>query len=142
MKPIKPQDVDTTIDAALSSEPLRPVPQDLDRRITNRLRIAVLLQRERRRFRYGMAMGGLVMGAILICAGLLAFLADVPGLFKHGVPGGMGYLDYVTTYMALSWSNAGSSLTLALTPIVAVALLLTILPLCGLAARRALGRVH
>ena len=48
-----PQDkLDDLIESALSSEPLREVPADFHQRLRGRLRIATLVQTERRQFRY------------------------------------------------------------------------------------------
>jgi len=125
------------VEEALSSEPLRPVPENLHRDITHRLRIAALVQRERRRVRYALTMTGVAATAMALCTGVFAVLADVPGMLRYGVPGGRGYLDYVTTYLTLSWPGAATSLTLVVTPIVALVVLMTLLPSRRLLAGRA-----
>ena len=121
--------VDALIEAALADEPLRPVPENFQQRLAGRLRIAALLREECRRFRTAVGMAGLAAAATVGCAVLFAAFADIPGLLTHGVPGGMGLFDYLTTYAALTWSDAGSSLVLTLVPVAAVTMVLLLVPL-------------
>ncbi|MDQ1258109.1 MAG: hypothetical protein QG656_2718 [Candidatus Hydrogenedentes bacterium] len=129
MKHPDDETLDRTIEEALASEPWRPVPEDFHQRMAMRLHVAALLQMERRRARNGWAMAGLTLTGILMCLSVFAVMADIPGLIRYGMPGGMGYYDYVVTSISLRWADSGSSLGLAMTPILALGLLLAILPL-------------
>ena len=131
-----PPTLDAAIDAALGNEPLRPVPPDFAQRTTYRLYVAALIQREYHQFRTGLAMTALALSATTLCAALFVILADVPGLIQHGVPGGLGLLDYVTAYLAFSWADPGHAVGVMFTPLIASALLLTLWPLARLAIRR------
>lgn len=141
-KPSKPEDLDAVIETVLGGEPLRPVPSDFHRRVTARLHVVALLEQEQRRFRHDMTMVGLTVGGILLCMGLFAVLADVPGLLEHGVPGGMGYYDYVATSLRLAWSNFGASLAVVFTSVIAMGLLLTVVSVRWLANARTARRIH
>jgi hypothetical protein len=123
-------EIDAIIAEALRSEPFRPAPITLQRRVEERLRIGALVEQEQARFRYSMASIAIVFIAGLV--GGAAFLAftNLQDILYYGVPGAMGTLDYyVASIMVVltSWSGAYTfSLSLLLA---AGTVLLALIPL-------------
>ena len=142
MDRMNPLGVDGIIDAVLGGEPLRPMPPGLHHRIAGRLRVAALLEQERRRFRESVAFCIGALASAFCGTVLVAVLADVPGLIRHGIPGGLGRFDYLATSIGLYVSNLENSVTLASTSIVAVAAAMALLPLGGLLAHRTLRKAR
>lgn len=110
------RELDQFIDAALRDEPLLPVPAGLHRKIQDRVVIAAMQERERARFRNSLlsAVGALVV----ILAGTVAVvsLTHFSILYRHGVSGGRGFVDYYLTLLDVTWSGqiGGYALLLAL----------------------------
>ena len=88
-------DLDVLIEQALSEEPIRPVPMGFHARLEERLRIAALVEREKKRFRYGTTVGAVLFAALGLTFVFVPVLAYLQGWVVRSVPGGMGYLDYV-----------------------------------------------
>ncbi len=133
--PSNPEQLEALIGAALLSEPLRAVPEDFHRCVTNRLHIAALMAQERRRFRLITVMAGLALACAAGCVGLFVVLSDLPGLLRYGVPGGMGYIDYVAACLALSWTEAVQTPPAALLFPMGIVLLVALISIGGLAIR-------
>lgn len=111
------RDLDSLIDGALRAESLRPTPPGFHARIERRLRVAAVIEQERREFRARvMARTALVAVAAI---GLLALGAGL-GLpqWVATVPGGLGYCDY-------AWTSAAE----ASSPLMASARILALI--CG-----------
>jgi hypothetical protein len=102
MESFEPGDLDATIEAALSTEPLRRVSPGFFGRIKQRLAMIALIQRERSRFRHSMTAGGATFAGILTVVMLVTYIGSIPSRLAWYVPGGMGFLDYVRTQLLLS----------------------------------------
>ena len=89
-------DLDTLIDQALRDEPMHRVPATFHRRLTERLRVAAIVQQERRHFHRRMVSMGIVFGGLLLAMVGLPVLAYTQGWVARSVPAGMGYLDYLS----------------------------------------------
>jgi len=92
-------DLDAFIDQALRGEPVHRVPSGFHRRLTERLRVAAIVQQERRHFHRRMVSMGIVFGGLLVTMVGLPVLAYFEGWVARSVPAGMGYLDYFTVSM-------------------------------------------
>lgn len=107
--------LDLLLESALTSEPLLPSPLSLRDRIATKVRIAALIQEERRGFRsVAISAAALVAAAVSFTA---LFLSAVHGelWLARNMPGLLGYLDYVTTSGARAWPGvAGSSALMGL----------------------------
>ncbi len=135
-------EVDRLIETALSTETMRPVPEDLHSRIADRLHVASMLDKERQRFRNAAIMGGVAFVGVVVCLGLFAVLADIPGFLMYGVPGGMGYWDYMTTTLVLTWTQVITSLAMVLAGVAIMALLVALLPVQRLALVRLVQKIQ
>jgi len=113
-------ELDRVIEAALRNEPLRPLPLDFHRRVTDRVYVRAMIQSERRRFRRVLVMAGVTVMAMVACGMLFVLIADIPGLVRNGVAGGTGYVDYLATSSALFLSGTGTFLAFLITPAVAL----------------------
>jgi len=102
MESSKPGDLDSTIETALSTEPLRRPPAGFFGRIKRRLAVIALIQQERRSFRYSMTAGGTAFLGVLTVLFLSVYIGSLPSRLAWYVPGGMGFLDYVKTQFLLS----------------------------------------
>jgi len=95
-------DWDKLIEESLASEPFRPAPVGLYRRINRRLHLDVAIVHERRRMR-NRALS--VVGVMLTLAGLLAAgmrSQEVLNWLWDSSPGMMGYSDYLRSFY---WNN-------------------------------------
>ena len=103
MKHKLPENLDNLIETALSEEPMRQVPEDLHRRVLDRVQISSMLERERLRFRY--AVTGLVcsMMASVALMGFVLLFFDLHLLMDQGISGGKGHFDALAASMKLSW---------------------------------------
>ncbi len=107
-------DIDAMIEQALSSETLRPAPLTLHRRVTERVRIASLLEQERSRFRYSMAILTAAFLGVFVLAGLLVSYTTLSELISYGISGGRGQIDAYATSMLLSWAGYSGAYSLLL----------------------------
>jgi len=106
-------ELDALIESALRDEPLAPVPRDLHGRITARVQLAALEQKERARFRNALLSGFAgAVGTVAMAVALLA-LTNFNVLLNHGVSGGLGFLDYYTATFELPWPIRPDGLVLA-----------------------------
>jgi len=108
-------ELDRLIDACLRGESLLPAPAGLHRKIQNRVCIAALKERERARFRNSLlsAVGAVVV--ILVGAAVVVTLTHFSHLYRHGVSGGKGFIDYYLTLLDVSWSGQVGAYALYLT---------------------------
>ena len=107
-------ELDALIEAALRDQPLVPVPRNLHARITERIALAALEQKERTRFRNTL-LGGLAASVgVLAVAVVLVALTNFDVLLDYGVSGGQGLMDYYTATFQLSWPGRLDSLFLSL----------------------------
>ncbi len=91
------------IDAALRSERPRPLPHGFHARLQRRIRIATMVEKERRAFHRRMvhvvAMGILVLATATV-AGLYW---DISETFLWDWPGLLGYIDYLAASTSHAW---------------------------------------
>ena len=110
-------ELDTFIDAALRDEPMLPAPPGLHRKIHERVQIAALRERELSRFRNSLLSAVGALFAILMGTAAVVTLTRFSYLYRHGVSGGKGLVDYYLTLLDVSsWSSqaGGYALLLAL----------------------------
>ncbi len=107
------EELDALIEAALRDEPLLPAPPGLQRKIQERVLYAALKEQERARFRRSLL--GAVGAVMVILFGTVAVvsLSHFSILYRHGVSGGRGFVDYYLTLLDLSWSGQVGVLALA-----------------------------
>jgi len=96
------------IDAALRQEPPAPLPGGFHGALRRRLRIAALIQRERRVFlRRLLRVAALsVLAAAVAVSGGLYW--DMSGTFLWEFPGFLGYVDYLAALTNRVWWLSGS----------------------------------
>lgn len=99
------EELDALIEAALRDEPLLPVPPGLQRKIQDQVLFASLKEQERARFRRTLL--GAVGAVMVILLGTVAVvsLTHFSILYRHGVSGGRGFVDYYLTLLDVSWSD-------------------------------------
>ncbi len=99
------EELDALIEAALRDEPLLPAPRGLQRRIQEQVLFASLKEQERARFRRTLL--GAVGAVMVILLGTVAVvsLTHFSILYRHGVSGGRGFVDYYLTLLDVSWSG-------------------------------------
>lgn len=85
---------DRAIEEALASEPLKPVPFGFRRTVDKRVRLARLVQRERRHFRKCLVMASVVFVGLTGLLGGAALIGNWPGAILGSIPGAMGMLDF------------------------------------------------
>lgn len=97
------RDIDALIDEVLRTEPMRPVPAGFHARMVRSLRVATVVEQERREFRQRVLMRAALL--VLAAPGLVAIAAGL-GLreWVATVPGGLGYCDYAWTSTA--WASS------------------------------------
>ncbi len=107
------------IDAALRQEPSAPLPGGFHGTFRRRLRIAVMIQRERRLFLrrlFRVAALGALAAAVAVWVGLYW---DIPGTFLWEFPGFLGYVDYLAAVAnRVWWLSASPALLVSLGAIV------------------------
>lgn len=113
MAPLKQKALDKALQALLDSEPVLSAPPSMHRRITEQVRIAMLRDLERKRFRYSVAALALSLVAAFTAAGILLSMTNLGLLMRHGVAGGLGRFDRLTTALHLSWDTYGGTYSLA-----------------------------
>lgn len=96
-------ELDALIEAALRDEPLLPVPVNLHGRITERVQLAALQQREQLRVRNALLSGFAASVAVVAAAGIIVAQTNFEVFLNHGVSGGRGLIDYYTATVSLSW---------------------------------------
>jgi len=111
-RPPTDAELDALIEAALRDEPLLPTPVGLHARITERVALADLRQREEARFRNALLSGFAASVAIVVAAAGLVAVTVFGVLLDHGIAGGRGLVDYHAATLWHSWphymENAGS----------------------------------
>jgi hypothetical protein len=107
-------ELDALIEAALAGEKLLPVPVGLHARVTERVQLAALQQRERVRFRNALVSGFVAALGIVLAVAALVATTKFDVLLKHGISGGRGLLDSYTATFALSWPQYWEGLVLSL----------------------------
>lgn len=97
--------LDALIDAALRDEPLLPVPPGFQRKVQERVLFAALQRQERARFRRTLL--GALGAVMVILMGTVAVvsLTHFSILYRHGVSGGRGFVDYYLTLLDVTWSQ-------------------------------------
>lgn len=96
-------ELDALIEAALRDEPLLPAPIGLHARITERVALAALRQREQARFRNALLTGFAASVAIVAAAAALVAVTNFGVLLEHGIAGGGGLMDYHAARLSLAW---------------------------------------
>jgi len=97
--------LDNVIEDALRSEPMRPVPSGFHRRMSNRLQVTALVQKERQGFRFRMAATSMVFLALGVAAIGVPAAAFYQGWVVRSVPGAMGYFDYFVVFGLRYWGE-------------------------------------
>jgi hypothetical protein len=116
--------LDVRIDAALRTEKQVSVPPGFHARMSRRLRIAALLEREHRAFRRRMVHAAAMAALVSGLASALALYLDVSGSFLRHAPGFLGYLDYFKAATNQVWLASGNpALLLSLVTVVATLLI-------------------
>jgi hypothetical protein len=106
--------LDDFIEAALKSDAVRSVPLGFRRRIEEKVRVLMLIERERRRFRNCVAAGIAGALALVLSGAIAATLSGLPGTIADSVPGARGYYDFVVSQWALRWPGIAASAALTL----------------------------
>jgi len=125
-------DIDAAIETALRGERFRRAPFTLRRRVEERVRIVALREREQHRFRRSMAVLAVgFLGALILVAGVV-LSSNLEVLVRHGLAGGKGQYDYLTTSMTLFWTDYRGAYSLLWSLLAAAGtLLLGLIPLRG-----------
>ncbi len=103
MESEKRDELDSLIDSVLRDEPERNVPFAFHRGVEERLHIASLLDRERKRFRTCWAFAGTVAGILAAGTAMAWFGAGIPDLVGRAVPGALGSYDQFVFVLANHW---------------------------------------
>lgn len=123
-------EIEELIESALRSEEMLPVPPTLHDRVSARLEVLALMEKERARFRTSMAM--MAVALVSIIGGGLLFVAftNLRGMLVHGAPGAKGRTDYLIHHMMESLSSYGGAYSLVVSFMLALgALALVVIPL-------------
>jgi hypothetical protein len=115
--------LDAIIEEALRSEPLRAVPAGFHGRLEQRLRVAQIVNRERKGLRLRMSTGLSVLAVVAFTIVGVPTLAFYQGWTERALPGAMGYLDYLLLTTTQSWTTVA----LVAGGVVAVALIVSLL---------------
>ncbi len=94
MNPDDFDDFDRAIEDALASESLRQVPFGFHRNVDKRVRLACLIQRQRRHFRQCIVVAGAIFCGLTGLVAAAAAAVNWPGTFLGSIPGAMGLFDY------------------------------------------------
>lgn len=95
--------IDRLIEDALKSEPMESLPVGFQARTQERVVIAALVMRERRRFRRCMAGGVLGIMTLMTSGAMAAFFGGLPAAIAEAVPGAMGYYDQLSVFVSVWW---------------------------------------
>ncbi len=125
-------ELDLMIASALQSEPMRPAPFTLHRRVQERIRIIALKERQRVRFRYTMLSLAVAFSSATLMAAALVVFTNFELVRTNGLPGGLGIYDLYASSMTLSASSYGGAYSL-----MTAVLLAAVTILIGLAPLRA-----
>lgn len=99
MNPTRMRDLDSLIEEALKSEPLRAAPADFRARVLERVQGTAMEEAEQRGRQFRLAAGFLVffaLGASLFAVPFFSFFVAWAGSV---LPGGMGYFTQVITFV-------------------------------------------
>lgn len=99
-----PDEFDALIEEALRSEPMRQVPPGMYRDIRARLRIAAMVQEERRRFKRSLLLGSTGIAGLAAFSILMAQILDASRVASGVMAGGLGMYDSMTATMGLEWN--------------------------------------
>lgn len=105
MESDKRDDLDKLIDSALRDEPEHDVPFAFHRGVEERVQIASLLNRERKRFRRCWTVAGTVVSCMATAAAMAWFGAGIPDLVGRAVPGALGSYDHFVFVLANRWPS-------------------------------------
>ena len=106
--------LDALMDAALRPGPELQAPPTLVTGVTERLQVAALREREKRRFRMSLLTLLLALSSSLIAAGGYLWFTKLDVIARAGVSGGKGHYDYYTTALGLSLGDYTGAYTLVL----------------------------
>lgn len=121
-------DFDALIEEALKSEAQLSLPFGFQRRVEERLRVAALLDGERRRFSYCLKAAMTLCIVLVSSAASLAFFNDLPSLLLHNIPGGLGLYDQVSVFLAIWWPGLVGTSVVAVCVFAISLLCLEVLP--------------
>ena len=92
--------MDDFIEAALRSEPMLPVPFGFARSVEERLQVAALMERERRRFVRCFGIAGILTAAVAALMVAVFAQGNLVAAVVQNVPGALGHLDYALSVAA------------------------------------------
>lgn len=116
----KPE-LDRLIDAALRSQPSRPVPRNLYGKIRERLAVLALIEAERQWLRQASAWVGIGLSCVAGLGAILWILKEFLNPMLFYVPGALGLWDYVVNSATTDMSQLlAAGAVLALVPVAAV----------------------
>lgn len=138
MKPTEdPGELDSLVRSAMAECGAKPLPFGLNRKIENRVRLVMLIRRERLWFIRCLATRGSVFALVAAAFGLTTYFA---GGFESPIagltPGGRGYLDYVATSLSMAWGRLMDQPAMMMGIAVVGVLALAIVPVQILVRRR------
>lgn len=98
-------DLDRLIENALTSEPVRQTPAGFHDRLCRRLHVSSIVQKERKRIRFGLYAGAMLFAAMAIFFVFVPVVSYLQGWAVRSVPGGLGYLDYLVVSTMRNWRS-------------------------------------
>jgi len=116
---LESDELDDLIESALRTEPMRPAPVDLHRKVTDRMRFADLRERQVARFRYSMASLGLALFGALGVAGFAIAFTNFELLMSNGLPGATGLYDKYAVSMSQTWAHYSGAYLMPLLTVMA-----------------------
>lgn len=114
--------LDRLIESALRPDPIRSVPPGFFLRTEEKLRIAALVERERRYFRNCFLAAVCVAAGISSAGVIAAYLGGVPGTIMTEVPGIMGLFDRGAVVLRVWWPGlaGGGAITFCMAGLMAL----------------------
>lgn len=103
MPPQAFDDIDRLIESALKQERMQSLPPGFGARAQERVAIAALVMRERRRFRRCLAVGILGIASVMTSGAMAAFFGGLPAAIAESVPGAMGFYDQLSVFVSVWW---------------------------------------
>ncbi len=86
-------DLDALIEQALREQPVMRAPADFSRRVEERVRVMVLREREKERFRAGMTVMALSVAVTLLTAAAVVWFTHLSLVMANGTAGNGGQMD-------------------------------------------------
>lgn len=110
------------IESALRPDPIRSLPPGFLFRTEEKLRIAALVERERRYFRNCFLAAVCVVVGLSSASALAAYLGGVPGAIMNEVPGVMGLCDRGAVLLRTWWPGlaGGGAITFCIAGLMAL----------------------